>query len=283
MLLIGSAAADETYPIKLARPSKNGDKYSAIIVGTEKSRVTYFSGRDIVQEDKQDYRVEIDGDFETTSVDRNGSETGFKCTIKRCVRIDGKRETVLIEPGRTIMAHDQSGETKLRFDDGRELDKDVCEPLLLVLSTQKDGAATDDQLFGTEQHQKVGATWEPDIDKLLDEIDEFEIEPEEGESGTVKLVSVAERDGVQCVHVQADIRVPHFAGTAPEELEIQKGNMRITIAVLVPLDAQLSSPQVASQAYEMSMTLGPKDESDKEMSIEMKSTRTIQFERKARQ
>src|SRR5262245_48056121 len=102
-LSASGAAATDTYPIKLVRPPKVGQKYAITAEGAMTRHTTITTG------DKQgvtddEYGIHLEGTVEVLVVNKDGEEGKVACTVSKCTRVTSEGEAELIAAGRVITA-----------------------------------------------------------------------------------------------------------------------------------------------------------------------------------
>src|SRR5689334_11077142 len=82
---IGSspARATETYPIKLVRVPKVGQKYTITADGALTRHTTFTAGgKDVATDDE--YGIHLEGTVEVLAVNKDGEEGKVACTVTKC-------------------------------------------------------------------------------------------------------------------------------------------------------------------------------------------------------
>ena len=201
--------------------------------------------------------MELDGTSETLAVDAQGEETKFAVTIDRCVKIDSQTNatTELIPKDGVLIAENENGETKLSLKDAGKLSDDAAAALRVGISVHTPGEPNDDGIFGAGGKRKSpDDTWPVNTKALAKVFSKSQASADEKDiSGTVKLVAAAVKDGVPCLHIEAEFTVKNLKVPGGEKIEQTDGTFRGAFAGMFPQD--LSLPPIAdSQAAEMKLS-----------------------------
>ena len=158
---LGLFAADDTYVIRLTRPSKVGDRYRVDTTGTQNERERITIGGQVQKEEK-DLSVHLVAVETVLAVDSSATPTRYEYLIETCRRTSAGKTEELLSPGHKVVAEtDAEGETVFTVDGDPALE-DIAKALGVVISIHRPNSPTDDDIFGTKERKKVGDTWNID-------------------------------------------------------------------------------------------------------------------------
>lgn len=184
----------------------------------------------------------IEGVIQTLAIDSKGQPTKFSLTIRKFVRTDGK-DTGPVLPAGTVVIVDSSRATADNPDGGYavanvKLSPAQLDALGLVTEAPKAETPTDDECYGTDVRQKIGASWPINVAKASKQpiLDGWSASPEHTK-GNSKLRSVDRINGNDWMTIEINILSDKGEGPVPPQAVIEKANLQIKMVGSSPLPA----------------------------------------------
>jgi hypothetical protein len=232
--MAGSARADEQeYKIKLVRPQKVGDQYTTTVNATVKqSSKGNINGREMNTDES--YVAEFVGKVKIEAVDDKYSlPTKFTCKVDHVTK-DGKE----LYPAGTVISGEMVSKRPKYLIDGKPAAPKNVELLSIVLPLeQAESQALQDQLMGSDQPQKVGATWQADGKKIAKLMASSGLPvPADALKGQTTLVKVQKLNGEPFMELNAKLNSDGFKNDGPAGMTITDGTVDIETTVIVPVD-----------------------------------------------
>jgi hypothetical protein len=279
------AAADDakTYPIKLVRPPKVGQKYTFTAEGAmTRHTVVTINGQKLNASDEE-FGVHLEGTVEVLAVNKDGEEGKAACTIAKCTRVTPDGEDELIPTGRVVTATGGKEETTFSIDQGELSDK-AKEALDIVFRMGEEDGYNDDKLYGTKADQPVGGSWKMDAKASSAEAkdDEVIFDPADA-TGTMRLDKVETLDGVECLRISGVTEIKSLKFKAPDGFKIDKGTLKAHYGGAYPVDTKSSGPLRESMSITQTATFtgkGDKNGPDAKTVVETKLQRAADLTRK---
>ena len=205
------AAQEQEHVIKLERPGKVGDKYDVRITGAIKRERTQTVGGKALPAQEEVTAVELDASAEIEELDKRGLEKRIAFTVRKCGLVQGDQERQLLPKDAVFTAEASKEGTKFALKGRGKLTAAQETALGVVLHLSEEGAASMDDLFGTEQRQKPGASWKPSVEKAVRNAAHYGtvIKPEDLE-GSVQFIGVEEIDGRQRMKITGETKLKRF-------------------------------------------------------------------------
>lgn len=252
-LLLGIATASlsaEEYAIKLDRPQKVGDVRRVSASASRKMSLLMKSGDQTIKDDKQDVRAELVATEKVLAVNESGRPIALGYVVEKfeCETPAGKHA---IGNGKVVIGKLEGEEERYEIKDGDLPDeaKQAFE-LVATLESQK---SSDDDVFGTDKPQAVGASWPVAAEKAVKDLAEQGVVIEPSDLvGSVKLVSTKQAGGRECLEISGSMKASKMKFSEVPALNIESSDVSATIWGLFPTD--LSMPRSEEKA-DMSMSL----------------------------
>jgi hypothetical protein len=250
LALLASAALGraQEYKIALDRPQKVGQRYTIHATGhTRQAAVINIPGAG-PQNHGEEFTIDLDGTMKVLAVDeKSGQATKVECTVAKCL----KDHKPLVDAGTVLTAESKGGKTVFAKD-GAELDAATSDALSVIIETHQPGAPSNDQTFGTDRPQKVGATWPINANAAAASAAQsgITIAPDKIK-GEGKLVAVKEVDGKQALQVEATMNVADLS--LPQQ-KVDSGSVAATFGGLFPTDPA-AFPLRSYQTMKMHITM----------------------------
>jgi hypothetical protein len=274
------------YEVKLLRPLKVGTKYSVRAEGASLHHTTVRATGEAARTSETGYGIRLEGTVEVLEVSDEGEEAKVACTVKRCVRITPDGEEVLVPEGGVVTAVADKSDTTFSVDRG-ELSDEAKEALELVLQLPDKDGHSDDDVIGTAERQKVGASWPVKSAAVVEDAKDEGVAVEEKDvTGSMKLVGVEQAGGVECLKLAGTLQMKKFSVSDPGELppgfKVEDGSMEARYSGLFPVDTSLPSVSESMSITQTSVTKGAAGEGDarREITVESRVQRAAEMERK---
>lgn len=230
-------ATDKAYSVKLSRPSKVGERYDITVSGSQKTTSVITAGGGPAQTQDQALAVRLEGTVEVIAVDSKGGETKLACTIAKFVRTDGKEPGQILPGGSVVTVDATTGEkTQYSLKDGQPT-AEQSEALSLVLDAHRPESASDDEVFGTDRPQKVGASWPIDLAKAAADAGKSGVViKKEDLSGQTTLAGIEHVDGKDYLEVRARMQSKRLEVPMPPGVTLDKTKLEATFGGMFPVD-----------------------------------------------
>ena len=238
-------AQQDTYEIKLFRPSKVGDRYRLEATGSQRREALVHSANgETRREGLETFTVELKGEVETVLVDSQGNATAASVKVISLLRVDGGRRDEILSPETRIVER-RTGARQVFEIEGRAVPPQLKDVLDAVLSETNDpGAPSDDELMGTKERKKAGERWPVSREALArfvsaDEDLALEVTPADIEGDGV-LTGIERCGTVDCARI--DIAVSIAAAPRGGKLPLsapEKAKVEIKVSSLLPVDTRL--------------------------------------------
>ena len=293
-LLLGLCAAaasgaDEPekkeYEIKIARKIDVVAKYALTADGALIRHVTLTAGGVKQRRPDEGYGVHLEGTVEVLALDSIGEEAKVSCTVDKCTRITSQGQTELLPKGDVIIAEGKGKDTKFFSKDGSELPKEASEALDLAISLDTGDELTDDELFGTKDKQKVGASWKVNPEGVARDAQRVgvDVKPEDVE-GSFKLDGVEKSGDLECLKLSGSLKMKKMGRKddeddgLPEGFAVESSSMEAKFGGLFPLDPALGPVSESSSMTFFTKIRGKN--ADQDVTVESKVQRASELKRR---
>jgi hypothetical protein len=223
----------QEYKIKLVRPQKTGDQYTTTVTATIKQSLKGSAhGQDLNNE--QSYTADLQGTVKIETVDDKYSlPTRFTCKVDHLTK-DGKD----LYPTGTVIEAGFKSKRPVYTIDGKPVEAQNVELLSVVLPLQlAEAEAAQDKLMGTDQTQKVGATWPADSASLAKAMAAGGVPiPADAMKAQSTLTRVRKLNGTAIMEVTTTLNADNFKNTGPNGASVSDGAMDVETTVVVPVD-----------------------------------------------
>ncbi|QOV89866.1 hypothetical protein [Humisphaera borealis] len=234
------ADAAQKYDIKLARPSKVGDKFRLEAVGATRKRLVAVANGEEQKPQDELLGVSVDGVVKVLEVNKDGVETRLSLTIETCIASVGKQQLPLLPAGTVVVVSWDKAKKSVWFTmDGQALPDDVGDLLELAVSVSDPEGATDDAIFGTNEKRQVGDSWPIDAAVAAKEFGRMGMKiKEEDLFGQTTLVEKTDAHDAPAMVIKTEFKARSLASDpkADNKIKVQSGNMTITTTVTMPVD-----------------------------------------------
>lgn len=245
-LVVGAApsiaAENQTYPIRLHRTSKVGDRYKIEAMGA--SRVKEVVQPAAGEAETIDYGIGIrlDGVARVAEVTPKGRETKIEFTVKECVVSTGKEAKQLFPEGTVVVATRGKDGTKFAIKNGPEVPSAIEEALELVIDISDPEGATDDEIFGSKENRRVGDTWPIDATAATKELARIGLAvKEENIFGDTTLIEPVKVGTTDCLRIGLKFKARQIKSVKKpdakdDKLSVVDGHYTVTGKIDLPLD-----------------------------------------------
>ena len=267
-----------TYPIKLVRPPKVGQRYTITAEGAMlRNAVFRINGRK-ADETEEGFGVQLEGTVEVLGVNKDGEEAKVACAVKRCVRITPDGEQPLVPAGRVVTATGGKEKTEFALDEGK-LSEEAAEALEVVLSMGEEDGFNDDRIYGTRQRQPVGRAWEMDRNAAAEEAGDEGVRFELRDvSGSLKIERIETVNGLECLRIGGVTEIKRFTAQAPPDMKFERGSLKARYWGLYPTDAALPTQGESSSVIYKATYTGTNRDGD-EVTIDSRVQRAVEMKR----
>lgn len=248
-----AAAADPgaTYPVRLSRPARVGEKAEVRIQATRRQVSTLRIGPQVARTDTQVTRAEIEALRTVVEVGEGGRPVKLEYKIKRSLVRGPGGKRALLQPGQVLGVDytDDSGPFRLR---DKPVPAALAQDLGLLFGTHA-VSLLDDDAFGTKDAQPIGGEWEPRTARIAAGLkDVLPLRPEDLD-GTVRLLGLRRQDGVECLEVRSRLSAANFPyDRLPPGAELDSTALEASFWGLYPKDP---ARPVAHEGSDISITV----------------------------
>jgi len=155
-----AAAADESYPFKIARPFKAGDAYDLDMI-IDNSRTSVITRQGAAKETTTEaFKGDITGRVDVAEVDARGNEKVFSLTVKKFT--GGPEGKELVESGKIIDVKRTDQKVDYTMRGGASVSTEIQDILGQFCERLNNSPVTDDEVFGSATPHKAGESWPVD-------------------------------------------------------------------------------------------------------------------------
>lgn len=238
LLLAGSSAAllaQQDYEVRLNRPVRPGNQFKIVARGRKSHEVRISPAHEPPKETKDDFTVEYIATRKILAVDEIGRATKISDVIERFSLVRDGRRTALAQPGAKLVAFVEG--IKKNFEiDGQRVDEQTENALKVVIDITT-GAASDDEVFGTNTRRKVGDSWAMNAPLAAQDMAKRANVEVQDISGEVSLASVTHESAGDALKFLC-----HFKGNArpsSPDMISSHGAFEATWSTVAPVDLSL--------------------------------------------
>ena len=241
ILLTGASvtrAADESYAIKLHRPSKAGDVYDTKISIENTRSIVSKPPNGPAQEQKETVAGDISGRVRVTAVDAKGEPSQFSITVTKFTFGPAAREVV--PKGKVIEVTRDEKEVTCKLSDGSEISPDAMAVLQAFYSPISKDAPNDDQVFGSKIPRRVGESWPLDANQLARDVvaKGGKLDPKHA-SGTFKLKAIEDSPSGKAMRIEGSAEMKNLMlGEMPPGTTVTESQTKLQVSGLFPLDPE---------------------------------------------
>lgn len=226
-----------TYPIRLEREARAGARFDL----TSEARIFrsegVVEGEEAVQsEGSGEGKVRLEARATVEAVNSEGGITRARYEVKSFEgSIDGTAVEA-IPAGSVLTTHTDGQQTRIRLEGG-ELGPQQLLLLIQVLETAREGEPGDDDLFGTEEPQAVGAAWPLHPAAVVAAFSANGTElTVDAVSGGSRLVAQRPVAGVECLQIEGRLDVVQMIPPGVDETAFVNARLSLEYSGDYPLD-----------------------------------------------
>jgi hypothetical protein len=281
LLLLAAASAvfaAEDYAILLTRPEKVGDRYRIDARGKsrQQQRIS-LGGKAAGNEDKQ-LEVHLVALATVLAVDEKLEASRVEYRVESCRQSSsGKTEEVVVPPGTKVLVESRNGETTFTVA-GRPVPPEVEEALKVVISVHSSDSPTDDEVFGTHEHKRVGEKWGIHAADAAQNLSRSGLHVSADDlKGSVRLDGLRRLDAIQALEISAHLRADKISIDTPQGMRIESGLLEADLSGFVPVDTK--SRERLSDKMQMRMSVrvgGQKPETGEKVTLEVSMELSIE-------
>jgi hypothetical protein len=182
------------------------------------------------------YEVNFQGTAAVLEIDGKEAAIKIAFTVERFTATRDGRTVDLLSPGSVIIADDRAQQPiSLK---GGTMDDNVREAFLMVHSVHKEGAATDDDIFGTKERKSIGDTWSINVARAFDSLkDDGIIVPPGHLSGRVTLLAKEKVGGIDCLSLRGELVADGiFSTRLPRDVTVDESKVQATFDGCYPIE-----------------------------------------------
>jgi hypothetical protein len=278
---LASAPAPRKYVVHLHRDSHVGDKTRAVVDDDKQELVvSRLLGARPEKSDKKTHSHLVATMVVQELGKKNDAQSSELTVTELWQTVNGGPRAVLVPPGAriAITRAKEKDDAKVTID-GQPASKELRETLddLLTLTT---GGPSDDEIFGTNVPQPIGAEWAPNIALAEKDLGEKGIVARPGGlTGKVKLVGTEQANGVECLDVEADMDVDGIQSISdlPPGSSIQNGRVSARMRGLFPVDEKLGRMGEEMDVITRAKLRVPSPNGDVEVDVKSVDRRTATY------
>ncbi|MGA2152676.1 MAG: hypothetical protein ABSG48_11075, partial [Geobacteraceae bacterium] len=159
LLITASRVFAQDYEIRLTRDAEAGEKYELTVSGSISKQMTMSSQGQVLQKNASSFTANLEGTVTVLEIDEMKREKKLSLLVSRClVSSNGStKEREALPKDTQVVAQIRDGQKEFLID-GNVVSRDIAEMLGILISLPI-SQATDDDIFGTKEHRKVGDSW----------------------------------------------------------------------------------------------------------------------------
>jgi len=240
-LFASIAFAEETYAIRFVRPMKAGDKFDVSAKVAYEDEVSTTFDADPIEDEKTIVACRLTGELTIVAVTSKGLPTALRLKLKTvdCVE-DGK-------PAEFFKIGDVLGLKREEPDNVAEVNGEAAEDIQAqviesLLSVEKEGEVTDDDIFGTAEKVKVGAEWPVNQKAAVEDMVRNGVKglKPAGVTGTATLVRTSKFGDKPSLLLRMEAKIDGKAvelSSLPPDVKATRFHSEYTEEVDLPVDA----------------------------------------------
>ncbi len=247
-IVIGFTASyvlGQDYEIRLARPSRVGQKLEVAAIGSQTQHVIISRDGQTLKEDTSSINTVFEGIATVLAIDRIKLPTKIRITVSefRILRDGDTDYREALAEGAQIIVQLRNGKKEYLID-GQSAPKNLEDALKLLFSVHS-SENTDDDTFGTTERKKIGDTWPANTAKaaaslssgmgVADSIDAANI------TGSATLEKIVDVDGIKCLRISGKADLHRFKPPLPIELALEKSTISAKFSGDYPVDISLDA------------------------------------------
>lgn len=247
LLSLPMAVAAEDYAVVFHRPLATGDTFKIDRSGSESSEQSMTRNGATMMINQTEISGTIKGTLEVLAINESGAPLEVRIVIEAATHDRGDGNVEIVPPGSVVQAKVGAFGHNVLVD-GQPATPEQAEALELLINLGDESPAND-EVFGTDERQGVGASWPVDAEALAEKLsdDEMKIDPADI-SGQATLVGVVDVEGVPCLEVQCEATINNMP--LPDMPDGATALMKLTGVGFLPVD---TSRKMRSESAELEM------------------------------
>jgi len=269
-LFFAVTAFAQDYQIQIHRPMKVGDRYHIQETLSQSQSLLVTANGTPIKNDAVDFSADYQSVEQVLAVDNIGRETKTSCTIGKLTKTQAGATTDLLPAGTVVVSFRTPDNKQVHQVDGKDVDPVVGKILDTLIGITK-GGPSDDEVFGTNQRQKVGGTWDLNAENAIKSLGDSMDGQMQDLSGKVTLLGVTKENGGDVLNISAKATgkmVPQlppaftvdsssfdltFGGNYPVNIDL--GRPKDTVSMVYSLSGHATSPSGDNVVLQAKMTL----------------------------
>ncbi|MHC4714631.1 MAG: hypothetical protein ACYTAN_15415 [Planctomycetota bacterium] len=197
-----SGGNGETYPVKITRTAKVGDKFRIVSSGSVSSMA---EGTGLPRK-TEEYEWEFTAVAEVLELDESGAPAKLHCKVEKCVDSTGPVKE-LMPKGYDLFVVFKNGVVTFPFD--RPLPPEAAQLAVATLLTIGEPGVDLAALFGGETPRAIGEKWAADVTALMSKASEGGQQlDKDAYTGEARLRGKTTVNGIECLdlHCEATLK-----------------------------------------------------------------------------
>ncbi|MGD0844541.1 MAG: hypothetical protein ABSA06_09275 [Geobacteraceae bacterium] len=251
LLITASRVFAQDYEIRLTRDAEAGEKYELTVSGSISKQMTMSSQGQVLQKNASSFTANLEGTVTVLEIDEMKREKKLSLLVSRClVSSNGStKEREALPKDTQVVAQIRDGQKEFLID-GNVVSRDIAEMLGILISLPI-SQATDDDIFGTKEHRKVGDSWPVNGVKGAADLSSKGIKVDAKDiRGNTKVEKLIVAGGTNCLQISSKMEMINITPPLPRGLAVTKSNASAAFSGEFPLDVSI---RPLSEAMTVSM------------------------------
>ncbi|GEM_PF-7056926 len=234
---VGQTRPDEAaFDIQMTRRAKVGDHYLSSRTIDESENTSVVMGGKKMPLEGTKFSTVLAAHITIETVDITGQVTGISAQIESFDQIAGDKRKALLKKGDDLRIDYTERGPSCTLKDG-ELSEEVREALAKFYPPRRDNEASEDDVFGTKDKQKIGASWPVHPDPFVKdaEVNSIKVDPKDVQ-GTTTLKEKTNVRGMPCLKLVGAITTKDFASAVPEGMTLHSSELVMHTEGNYPID-----------------------------------------------
>jgi hypothetical protein len=281
-LLSSGLFAEETYPIRLSRPVKAGDRFDVSAkMAIDDSLVTVLDGRE-VEDDHTLAACRLTGRLTVVAVTSKGQPMDMRLKLETVECVNDGQQSAFFKAGDELRLR-QSEDGKEAEVNGKPADDLQSEAIQSILHVEEEGERTDDDVFGTSDKVKAGDEWPLNADAAVADLEHEGITGLKREhiKGHTRAIGATTIGGRPALLVRMDSKIDGRGiglDTLPESVKATRFHAELAGEMELPLDLASSDGRTKALSKLEVDASGKIDQDGVEARVEIKIRRRVATE-----
>jgi hypothetical protein len=234
------AFAEDTYQIRLVRPMKAGDRFDVSAkVAYEDGVSTTFDDAP-VENTKTAAACRLTGELSIVAVTSKGLPKDLRVKLKTVECVEDGKPAEFFKAGDELRLRREEPDNVVEVN-GEAADEVQAQIIESLLSVEKEGEVTDDEIFGTPDKVKVGAEWPVNGKMAVADIARYGVQGLEadGVSGRTKLVQISTFENQPALLLRVEMKLDGKGvsmGSLPLNVKATRFHTELSEEVDLPVD-----------------------------------------------